>query len=1509
MSVYFRSVYLKFHSLSSRRASRRFALLTLAFAMTIAACNASTPSEAVEQEGIFDEPSVCSTSALTGACRGPWEYHPYTTPCYISKTDPLCTNKIPGQCHPECQHAELGPSITQTNHIFCLGAGCTGSGSTPSAVCARQTSGFLNQTQGNLTNVTSSQTVTNILPQGRGEYTADCNMTLQNVAIGVNDACLPTHDCLLDGECRLQPHGDAPPGQCGSDGALWSATATGLSLAQLSAEQKDGSPDCATLEDRPVASARLNTTMLRSNASDMFWSTLPATDAQEIAARHDLVKQAKLMYELGITSPNVNGETLRALYASQPNDELGCGVSGIVSVPDGCRPWGIILGLNSLGLCQRMLSTHIDATVFQTELAPCLDLLSHLAPLPSAGSCGVAYRSLVTTLEEKLLSKAFMSIQKASAAGPINGLGVALASIDRWYAAAARTLAADPAGLSDATGRVLTAFWARVYEVGSPAPAFAIGEAGTVTAQGQLADLFSARIEADRQVLAAAFANPPPLDEAPLLLVLGDAFSAMRERLVTAAPLYDLACRLKGSCSIAEANEATRLLRLIGAIGDDAAIGQALTAATSGSGGSGVVRAPWVDIFTALRAQRGALETAWRKVTGRSDATLAELYSPSAVGPAAEFAEQVSGSFAMWKSYEGHGVLLPSDDNMLRTSLTNANVTAALGTFHERFATLREDRIDYQRTRGDFAQTIVSRIANKQFQDRTNDEASVLRAEYDNLGRDLDGLMASQDQAEQLNGRFMETYVERASAPGWLPPYPVAGHPGSLSIDATTAQGTGTPASDVTAVAVRDPSKSDGTPWHIDVGKGDMLTFDVSGLWSPTCSLRKTTLVGPSGTDGFSDQAQVQIGPEGFSISWENDHFEAHEHVSSDFTTTTERTSVCGSIGGDLLPLTAGTIPIDKVSVSASKCREWQTGHSDTDSNSSGSRSQYAANFAGGLRVPGTPFPSLPAGSLLLVETVLDPAGGTRIRDAHVVRAHSSYTFPEAASVYLVTNDEHDEVGCRAVNTSPLAVTYVHSQSSGPTSGALAETMATILATLETSKTTYIAQGSVTATELTGLQSAAYDQLRTSCQCNLSGFEEVRGMFDAWLNAELASIERQTRIVAAERSLDSLVLRLNALQDDLAGAESSSRMLALLTYWQLGNLAYHLEDPQPTLRTDAQFLLQSANDMLALMHILYPQALTSLRQSFGSFSSLRTFDWTLPYDEQVIALENIADPMHTQIETVRNAGGGLSIAPVVVVFPKPGLTGSNVPNVQGSVTAAPSRVSGVWEPCPSPGVGFCLKRQPIFTITPEDVYGRALVGLGCQEAAPVVQSFALVTINNGGSNNDNWNTNPRRADIARAADMLFPTETGILDYRTDGVFGVLAPSRVRVLATTDAAVGTKFDEFVRRGGGDLHGVSPFGSFKVDLGPEVTTASPLTLSTAIVVYFDLQTRTATGPLAGVGTCTQVLDPPTVTPPAPPAESALLRSGHDGAIAACSSTSSFLGARTSPLATCVPQGAVL
>lgn len=1393
-----------------------------------------------QTSALFQEGATCSLTMLGGACKGPWAYRAYTTPCYNERRDPLC----PKETHYEartCLVARTGLTFNIVTDVAC--APCSNP-SQLSTKCANEGALYRAMIAGNTSIVGMTPTVSNVVRVGNG-HTGTCTVDYTNAGTAQDVAC-GTYPVLRDGICRLPAFGEAPKGECGDESAD-RASAPGLTLAALAAAQPYLNPslpkDCSTQDDLAVEPTRLTTTLARLSAAHAVWTNLPAPAEQEDAARRDLARNAKLMYELGtVASSPAELAQIRALYTSQPEQEMGCGVTDRPQVSEACRATGISNGLEgALELCTRMLSSHVVSAVFTVEAERCFQLLAR--PELQAPGCGVEYRTLVETVAEKLFDKLLNEVAKPAGAAELQGLSATLSWLDRWYTSAAIAFAAAPAELDDATGRVLRAFWKRVYDVGAVLPiAFPAGDAGSDATKAMLATLFSQRIEVDRQVLAAAYAAPAPIDEIPLLLITADALTSLQERLHTSAPLYDFACRIKG-CTAAMANEATLLLRLIGAIGDDAALQEAITAA------SPLVRAPWRDAFTALRARRPALTLAYQRASGNPAATLAELYQPNIVPAAAGLKALVQESSAMWASYASHGTLLPRAGGTLRTALNESKLTDTKTLLAQTNALLKTAIDDHQRARGDFANVVLTRINQQQHQARLDAELALMESEYDDLGADLDGLMASQDQAEQMIGSFMSTYTRRAGEPGWLPAYPITTSTSQLTVHPSEARGDGgrlTDDAQLPGIAVRDPAQP-AQPLMIQVAKGDLLNFQISGTWAPTCALRAAKMGRSNST--FEDPVNAMTSSEGYSTSWGNSKFHATEHSSTDFSSRTTTKSVCGNIKANLLQVSYMGYDLGNADVSASYCKAWQTGHSEADTTTQGRRNEASAQFAGGLRLAGTPFAKEPAGALLAVEVEL-VEGVERIINVHVVRPNASILFRGAGKVYLVVNDKG---GCTPLNTGTLNVSYSRAQPAAVAAQTLAETMANALAALSTQAQLYIAQGSVTAAELSALQTSAYDQLRAACNgCELSAYpEQVRGMFDAWLTAQVASIERQTRISAAIRALTRLSMRAAAMKQDILGAIDSSRLTALMTSWQLGHLAYH------ELHGKADLVLEVGNDyVLPMMRIRYPQALTALRSlSNDDIEAVRTADWTMPFDEQANRLRVLIDAVVVRLQQAGLVGGNREV-PVILAFPKPVALGAPArPSIPGANVVPPERLSGVWEPCTTPGAdGYCLKAHPVFTVTPEDVYGRVGIGLGCTEVAPIVRAQAFYAANTGFTGNAAWNNSPYRFDSFRHEDITFPTEAGPVNHRIGAELAPLTNGRMRSIAGTATNAWSTFATYALASH-DFEGATPFGSFALELGAFATSeAAPFATAHTIAVIFQLDTRGATGPLAGLTACT-------------------------------------------------------
>lgn len=207
---------------------------------------------------------------------------------------------------------------------------------------------------------------------------------------------------------------------------------------------------------------------------------------------------------------------------------------------------------------------------------------------------------------------------------------------------------------------------------------------------------------------------------------------------------------------------------------------------------------------------------------------------------------------------------------------------------------------------------------------------------------------------------------------------------------------------------------------------------------------------------------------------------------------------------------------------------------------------------------------------------------------------------------------------------------------------------------------------------------------------------------------------------------------------------------------------------------------------------------------------------------------------------------------MMVAFNRPGNTAS----IDGASMASTEHTSGIWEPCSTGSSNICVKRQPRFTITPQDVYGQAAVGLGCAEAAPIVKAAAIYAVNGNPSLNLPWNSNPRRFDFFRLSDASFPVESGMLNYRIGGQLEMQPGSRMRSISGSASTAWSTFHTY-SRSDRDFDGTTPFGTFALDLGTYATNAAyPLAQATAFVVVFEVETRAAIGPLSGVAACLPV-----------------------------------------------------
>jgi hypothetical protein len=1465
-----------------KSASMKMALFVVAVPLLAAGCfdDAETASDNVSsaEASLTEETVSCVGTQLawpdpastTSTCSGPWSYRGYNRPCYDDRADAtICGTETVWDPCKVCVHDQPGQTYVKntTVSIQCNSnpangpRGCTGNLGAK-CVSAGQTARY--SVQGDVGMVGVTQTLTGSAwtqQQEDGFYKRlqNCQITLSNAQYSASFKCNSGSQgwCARTqaATCRNPAFGEAPT-ECGLDTSTWLTSAPGLSRNQLVAadayaDTSVSGSECTTQEHLPVdtaaqAQARVAASLPLLDPAASYWTQrVNATAKVEAMARDTIVRQLKQLFETDAHDlTETQRAAIRALYATQPETALACGVDGSPAVPSSCLAYGTSKGLNGpMRLCGRLLSSHVPDEVFDLELGRCFDVLAQVEAA-DGDTCAASYRDALDELGRLLVEHQIARI--GNSGGSLTGLTTALAAIDAWYKNVERLWSAQPARRDAAMTGVLAGFWRRVHEEGVALPAaFPTGAAGSEATRLALATIFDNQLSISRQVIAAAFTDQPPLTGRPLLALISDALAPIATRLDEATPYYDLACRYRG-CTVAEANEAVTLWRLFGALPVASDITTALGAAPS-------LRPEWRATFEAIRDHHSALVAAYRDAAGSSTADPAEILDGVVAPGAQELAAVVQEGNLRWNSYAESGLLVPFATDVLRTGLQDSKRVGIADQFDFWRNELRSVVNNFRAARGNAANLVLQRIQNQQFLTRVEDEASQLHRELLDDSHDLEGLQRNQTRAEREHGDFMAKYLEQTQRPGWIPDYPVNLQSSMMAVHAGAALWTpGTIAENVVPfIAVRDPANPT-QPWTKTVEKGDILSFNISGQWAPSCALRAAPVAGSS----VANAMHAMTGPEGYALVWQNGQLSATSYSDSttNFNTTSTSTSICANASASLLTVLNGATPVASTGASAQACRQTQSGTtiSDTTTSTTGTTTNTTASFAGGVRLRNTPFPTMPAGSLLLVETY-QLGNETRIRDVHVVGRQHTILFSSPGNVYLVAND----LSCGNFDNSALTVNMVHGHSAAAASAALATAMADVLGDLRTAAATYVEQGSITATELEALRAGAYDDLLAACNgCNLDSYPQtIRTMFAAWLSHHLAGLERRVRIQATERQLDQLALRLVALQHEADSGVTQSRALELMTRWQLADLS------AAQLEAASDVVFEFANEYVyPMLQIRYPAALLAIRTSGDNvLDDLQSADWTLPIETFADKAEAVAMVVSARLRVAVLDGTSRTV-PLVLEFEKPPVPGAVDEGDDLFGDAAPSdwnkahasRREMVWEPVYSGSaiVDYRLRANAIFELSPEDVYQDHLGGLFCFEAAPVIRSMAVYAVTGSDSRNAEWNANPRRRDTYPATTRPFTHEVAGVSYRLENP--EWASFAVRVLAGRKEDVTATFTQFAA-GEQAVEGLSPFGTFAVNLAPLLTDGGLMRRATSVMVVMNVEARGATGPLGGVMSC--------------------------------------------------------
>jgi hypothetical protein len=1453
-----------------------------------------------------------STDA-TKVCAGPIEYG---LKCYTAKADSACTIQDYQQktCYPSCQHHSFGVQETETRSFTQTINGTLVSSeedcyydpeilkvvcetiqvwdyTTPcrnAAIAKANTWPSPHNYNGGLIKIGSASA-----PNTDGAPST-CSFTLNFVPkkynTGTGAVCGTGWSCddlskPIYNTCRHASHGLAASAtDCGPAKRY---TAPGKSMAQAWTEAQTEwtarqtnvkTPDafdvsdfsqpltCTTCEDKPLSALADNAAevaskyaCLHARLNTVHPAGSPPAGVDNAALTAKLVSHLKLLYEMkGHLLTQAQQEQVRGYYVSHPTAKRDCGVSFVPPTVSGsCTSNRAALNAQ-LDMCMRLTAPHVPAAAAYTGINTCIDLADDVAALSEPLCHGEAYREAWRGAWQGVLERSVSSLSRDANFRPDHAeLQAKLGTLNRWYAAARQHLYPTPAGdaqLWKDMSKAFSIFWKGLYQGGLLDGSSAQLNAGVV-------DPFNTGLQTDAAVLSAALQLPAgsaqlPLRGPPLLVLLGDGMHGLHDRIEDFSRLHDLGCRFKGCAAGAVKTEVSELWNLFGAMGDAAALQTAVNNASLLAAAPSARRQEWRTLFGLLQQRHADFQNAVTATLGVGSYTPDLLtQSTSLPEPAVAIARLLQDGKARTQSYNASGIFLSTAHGSLRMGIQERKQQQLDLQINTRKLDLQNAISDYQSNRNAYINARVSEMSNLQSQQTLASSIEQKAAQFSQLAEDLVGLRVNASIEEAAFSNFASSFNTLLEAEGAdLAQLALQrGPPHVFSLSAGSARFIpSNSVDDITTFAVQGGTGV----WKLQASAGDMVNVGVMGQWSPSCALRNASFLSPS-TGVYAGIGSAPVtGPEGYLVSHQNGVFSAQSNSSSAYESASFADKACAGVKAEV---TIGGAFAEAFGVSmsayatAESCMNSESVKRQASEESAGSESRTSAAYTTGIRVDGTPFPRLPAGSLLLVEVERGSTARGAIRDIHVLQAPASTLIIGSApglpqgipdpgvDVYLVVNDS---ATCAPDTSHALSVSVQQLVPAGTAAIAVGQAMGKTLTNLRQSTEQFVAQGRVLPQDLNARRDAALAQLHVACaQCDLEQFPpSLMSLYNAFLSKELARMERKVEIRSVERGMQLLLLELENMANDLESSAAVGRMLRLVPAWSLRNL------DGERLRDAANGLSLLVTDYLyPVLDLRYPNMLPTLKTE-PKLTQLVTADWTDSYVNLSNKALDAVNSIQNGLANARIATQTPSLTKVALSFPRPGKNVAQSPWRKASA----ERATALWESLMPQDATQPMKFS--IQLTPEDLYtaiGASAGLLQCTESTPVLHRMALYFVRGGAAASGNANLNSQflRSKTRYGSSLTFPSEMGLKTYNMENPQWLVGQSRLLFGLTNEALsafqsqeLGLPEQEQTATG----EGLSPFTTVTFDVtGLRGLPLNPLDSADELVVVLEVDRMAAVG----------------------------------------------------------------
>jgi subtilisin-like proprotein convertase family protein len=1186
-------------------------------------------------------------------------------------------------------------------------------------------------------------------------------------------------------------------------------------------------PSCMTCDNMPIGTDA----EVRAKF-DCFANNL-ATATGEVQA--SLAARMKLLLHLaGERLTPAQRAQSEGLYDTQPTAAPSCSVP--ITWAPSCLPDADSIHLTTrFQLCQDLVSNpNTSQGAAAAEATGCFAQLTALGGLTDP--CVLAMRDAADATAQSVLKKAQPSFGGDFAVA----LPVAFARIAAWWSAATGLARGDQvwfAGESSALARWL---WSTIEAQRMPLPQ--TNPATDAQAALLLADINSTRLSNDVAVLNYAFAAGQTTSAPPVLTLTSDALKALVDRLGRLQPIHDVGCRFK-PCKTATAlvsSAASELTRVLASLPDATALTASLAAATHLQQQQPAIHAA----LTKVRDQHVYLRTAWDLLgTQQPFTNLAAIDNPPL--EATGLAALVRDATVAWSSYQATGVFTPW--NRARLTAATLRQVDLVAFVNGLVATVTGERTSYTASRLSSVQDLLDQSRTGAAIESQNDQLAELADRALDIASRIDGI-EQRESTERTALTTFQTQFEAIVNSGALDPN--AAYQSQTLLPLNPSAGNRRYPNNGARNVIRDEFAK------VPLKAGQSLRIRVTGQWAPACAVAHASIIDPNlETESPIVIDQSLTGPEGYYLVASGNTYHSRSRTASLSGTVSASTSACVNTSS---PSGTG----GSISTCSGSNYSYQLPSTST---TTGTEAKVSASFTFGLRLPTTPYPEAPAGSLVAVITRKGVTGGPTdppdldIRVVHetdlivggMPPALNGWPNDGELEVHFVVNDRAQTPAgspCPVADPSALQIEMTRVTPFGNIAMQLGAAMGDTLAAIELAAPAVIRQGELSSFEQAALRADGWARLQQALVpsgIGLAGLPvELRQLFDAYLERELASIGRRAQIGALHRQLAQLALQMDAIRNQQLFSTEQDRLLHLVPRWRLRDLA-GTRLSRSTSRLSEALTAHAA----PIFELRDPSALSNFRtQVAAQTDEIIQLGLAAPYEDAVDDLTSFASAVAT---AVGNAQFNLPTdqrRTIVLAVPRPAGPGHGAWSGPWR-TVSPTTANGFWSSVFDAQGN--LSANASVTLSPADLYTGpgGSSHLACVDLAPVVRHVGLYFATDG----EPSVLGPLGMEIAGTAavssPVLFPLFGRITSFESSDPLGI--PIRPRTLngdtvaVLGDGAGNPNFSVWPADLGAGA-GISPFTSFRLDMrafGPQASqdVRNVLTHTTALFFVFEVERR--------------------------------------------------------------------